>query len=321
MRALVACPHRLLLVDVATREVTVLEDHRPEYYGVSWTHDGLNLCLSHSGIDNGAIQSLEDYVSAERGTISLGARQTGEALTQPHQLLCTPEHVIAANTGRNCLTVVRQEDLFYRHHWLEESKWDRMGRDRCTGSHFNSVFLKDDRLFVLAHNHQNPSYLLVLDWPSLETIAKVPTPARWAHNIWPVEQGFWITCDTKRGALIEIASGKTIWSCGRPNSLTRGLACDGSVLLIGDSAERAREARADSHGGIYVLDVVSFKLLDYVELPYAGMVHEIRLLDVPDLCHHGHVFRGQLRTDPEAQARYGARAARLRAEEHLPLVA
>src|ERR1700733_16142636 len=104
MRLLVACPSWLFLVDSVTHEIEVVEHLGSEYYGISWDSAG-NLCLSHSGLDNDNMLSVEDYVNSEVGVLTLGQRQRIGCLSTPHQLLCHDRYVIATNTGRNCLTV------------------------------------------------------------------------------------------------------------------------------------------------------------------------------------------------------------------------
>ena len=70
MRLAIATPNHLLSYDLETRQLSHIENHRPEYYGISWTEDGERLVLSHSGIDNNSLLNLADYAQSERGWIS-----------------------------------------------------------------------------------------------------------------------------------------------------------------------------------------------------------------------------------------------------------
>lgn len=300
MRALVACPRRLLLVDIQRRSIGVVEGHRHEYYGVSWPFSGNELCLGHSGVVNDCVNTLDDYVKAEKGVVSLGRRQTDHAVLAPHQIVCTEEHVIATNTGRNCLTIFRQADLYFRHRWLDDAQWDRLGRDVFCGSHYNSVFVDGRHLYVVGHNFARPSFVLVLSWPDLAVEQRIKTTASGAHNVWRMPDGHLLICDTMRGSLVDITEGRTVWQCGRAGSLTRGLATDGRTLLVGHSQLMSRNGRANSDGGIYVIDLATWKTLDFLELPGMGMVNEIRLVDVPDLCHHGRPLAVVPQCDPVA---------------------
>ena len=91
------------------------------------------------------------------------------------------------------------------------------------------------------------------------------------------------------------------------------------------------KTRASRDGRVWVVERANWKTIDSLSLPGSGNVHEIRILDEPDLCHHGHVFRGHIATlgsphdaDPVAKvalarssANAGATAATDRWEQHV----
>ncbi|MCA9198427.1 MAG: hypothetical protein KDA87_12860 [Planctomycetales bacterium] len=298
MKALVACPLHLLEVDLDTHAVRRVESHRPEYYGVSWSHAGDRLILSHSGLNNEKMASLESYMDSEVGFLSTNGVAGAIGLSQPHQIVCTEQHVIATNTGRNSLTVFRQDDGFYKNIWIEDAKWDRKGKENCCGSHLNSVFLKDDQLFVLAHNFDRGSDVIILSWPDLQLIKRWKTKSLQAHNVWVTATDQVLVCDTMRGTLLDAVSNKVLWSCDEPTAMTRGLACDGKYVYIGRSEQSDRRGRTESDGGIWIVDRKSWKTQDYIHLPGVGNVMEVRLLDVPDECHHQRPFTGKYDTTP-----------------------
>ena len=60
--------------------------------------------------------------------------------------------------------------------------------------------------------------------------------------------------------------------------------------MVGESAKTGRDLRRGSWSGLWIIDRLSWKTLDYVGLGPYGAVHEVRLLDVPDEAHHGHIF-------------------------------
>ena len=72
VKALVATPNFILLVDVANRTVTPLESGNGEYYGLSWFPGARDIVTSHSGLDHLQIVSLEDYAKSELGWIASG---------------------------------------------------------------------------------------------------------------------------------------------------------------------------------------------------------------------------------------------------------
>ncbi len=303
MRLLVACPSWIFVVDSVTHEIEVVEHGRGEYYGISWDRIG-NLCLSHSGLDNDNMVSLEDYVNSEVGRLSLGAQTRNHCLSTPHQLVCHEEFVVVTNTGRNCLSVFRQKDLFYFQKWLNDERWDRLGAKNKVGQHFNSVTFYDGRLFVLAHNLDRNSFILELSWPDLELIRRIETTALWAHNIWPRENNELIVCNSKQGSLLEVKSNATVWSAQNDRTITRGLACARGQAFVGISKISGRHERGTSDGGIAVLNSTSLRQIDYIKLPHSGAVHEIRVLDAADSCHHGLPFNGEIQGSPQSMAAY-----------------
>jgi hypothetical protein len=215
-------------------------------------------------------------------------------LSVAHQILWADNRIVATNTGRNCLTVFRTDDWFYRHYWIDEHRWDRLGPDATCGSHFNSLFLRDDQLYVVAHNHDRGSAIVRLAWPEMQLLGIYPTPTLMAHNVWVTDEGQVIVCDSMRGTLVDVSTGDVLWRCDVPDVVTRGLAADQDHLYIGHSAIGSRAERTRRDGRVWIVERSSYKTVDSLRLPGSGNVHEIRLLDVPDLCHHGFPFRGSI---------------------------
>lgn len=302
MKCLVACPHRLLLVDLDSGKIGVVEAHRQEYYGISWTRDGQRLCLSHSGLDNAALGTMESYLDAEQGWLSLGGQSSPRCLAGPHQVLCLDGQVVATNTGRNCLTVFQPDNLFYQNRWLDRVRWDRKGRQHNCGSHFNSLFFRDDCLYILAHNFDKGSYVLVLSWPDLQVLDRIDTGAQHSHNLWPWPGGEILLCNSTSGSLLEARSGHVFWQMD--GVLTRGLACSGRHVLIAGSAITTVAERPVSDSCIFIVDRRDWKLLDVFHLPGAGVIHEIRIIDRADECHHGQPLHVVPPVDPVATARF-----------------
>lgn len=303
MKLLVSSPHRLFLVDSITHDVKVVEQHRQEYYGISWTKAG-QLVLSHSGLNNAALLTFEDYAQSEKGRLSLDQKSVPDCLSQPHQLLCLPNHILTANTGRNCLTVFRQDDLYYRHYWFDRIHWDRLDSQTQRGSHFNSIYFKDERVYLLAHNNNQRSFVLELAWPSLEVIRRIDSTVEESHNIWLTDSLQMIVCNFKNASLDDISSGEVLWKSPERNVFPRGLASAQGLVFVGQSKITGRGGRASSHGGIWVLEKQSWQIIDFIPLPFSGNIHEIRVLDSADDCHHGHPFAGIIEGSDEATNKY-----------------
>lgn len=290
--AVVATTGHLLLVDLYTKKVVPLENERPEYYGVSWFPGGKSLVLSHSATDNAQMKDIVAYASSEVGYLSQGKAVTEAFLSAPHQILCASDgRVICTNTGRNAITVIDiDKPGFFQEKKLSTARWDRLSLEGATGDHLNSVYEKNGLLYVIAHGHNKGSLLATLGYPDLEMVSLEPIEGRTGlHNIWVTDEGQKIACHSNVGALIDLDSNKVIWEAGSP-IYTRGLAASADFVLVGESQMTGRDLRRSSLSGLWVLESGTFKTLDYICLGPYGAVNEVRLLNVSDLAHHGHLF-------------------------------
>lgn len=312
--ALVATSSYLLRVNLSTKEVVPLEAGRPEYYGVSWFEDDTDLTLSHSGLDNRTLMDLGSYAQSEVGWISRGDQESRKFLSQPHQIVCAPDgRVVCANTGRNVVTVI---DLakpgLYHEAGIGPARWDRLSPEGKTGDHINSVFIRDQQLFVIAHRFDKGSQIACFSYPELELLSIRPCEHKTGlHNIWVTGEGQQISCHSEAGTLVDLAEDVELWSSGSA-IYTRGLAASAEYVVLGESQRSGRDLRHSSISGLWIIDRKTWKALDYICLGPYGVVNEVRLLDVPDEAHHGKVFKG-LRRLLERDLREDARSSRITA--------
>jgi len=292
--AIVSTSTYLLLVDLQSRQVQPLEHARPEYYGISWFANTQDLVTSHSGLNNEDLVDISSYAQSEKGWLSSGELSSRPILSAPHQIVCAPDgRVICTNTGRNTITVLdlKQQTIF-QEAGLSDARWDRLALDNIPGDHLNSVFLRSDHLYVIAHGHSYGSKLVTFHYPSLELINIEPLGyRRGLHNIWVTADDQRISCDSENGRLIDLDCSIPLWESGVP-IYTRGLAASEEYVLIGESQKASRNARYYTSTGLWILDRRTWTSIDYLCLGPYGPVHEVRLLDVPDDAHHGHLFNG-----------------------------
>lgn len=292
--AIVSTSTYLLLVDLQSRQVQLLEHARPEYYGISWFANTQDLVMSHSGLNNADLVDISSYAQSEKGWISSGELASRPMLSAPHQIVCAPDgRVICTNTGRNTITVLDlKQPTVFQEAGISDARWDRLALDNITGDHLNSVFLRSDHLYVIAHGHSYGSKLVTFHYPSLELIGIEPLDSRKGlHNIWVTADDQRISCDSENGRLIDLDCSIPLWESGAP-IYTRGLAASEEYVLIGESQRANRKDRYYSSSGLWILDRRTWKSVDYLCLGPYGQVHEVRLLDVPDYAHHGHIFNG-----------------------------
>lgn len=293
--ALVATVRYLLLVNLHTGAVTPIENSRTEYYGITWRPNSEALILGHSGTDNAALHDIAGYANSETGWVSEGvAHRSPTFLSAPHQILCGSDgRVICTNTGRNCITVV---DLakpgHYQEHRVSAARWDRLSLQGDTADHLNSVYERNGRLYVLAHAHGQGSFVSVLQYPDLSPVENWPRMRiTGLHNIWVDASGQAVSCHSSAAAIVDVRSGARLWQAGSPVYL-RGLAACDEYIIVGESEVTGRDLRRSSHSGLWILDRKSWSALDYLSLGPYGAVNEVRLLNVPDIAHHGQIFCG-----------------------------
>ena len=135
-----------------------------------------------------------------------------------------------------------------------------------------------------------------------ELLERIDCPVHHSHNVWPLEDGRILVCDSMHGRLVDVASGEAAWECADAAAFTRGLACAGDFVYVGKSAQAVPAKRATSDGGVWVVDRRTWKLADFIPMPRAGTVHEVRVVDGCDECHHGRPLLELPSTDPGAAA-------------------
>lgn len=290
--ALVATTSYLLLVDLQSKQVFPLENERPEYYGISWFSGSSNLVLSHSGQNNADLIDISQYALSEQGWISAGGEKSKSFLSAPHQIICAPDgRVVCTNTGRNVITVLGfDQPNVFQEGGISGARWDRLALDQVIGDHLNSVFLCDDKLFVIAHGHHKGSRLAIFSYPDLCLLSVESLGAKTGlHNIWVTPDGQRISCHSETGSLVDLDAVQPLWHSGSP-IYTRGLAASRDHVVVGESQKTERHLRRSSLSGLWILDRRTWQSIDYLCLGPYGAVNEVRLLDVIDEAHHGHPF-------------------------------
>jgi uncharacterized cupin superfamily protein len=159
-----------------------------------------------------------------------------------------------------------------------------MDPNQRLGNHYNSIEYANGRLYVVAHNFEKGSFTVELEWPSLRIIDLWNHSTSGIHNLWIRDDGVWLSCDTMKNGLIDLKSDTLLWQTEKW-SLTRGLAATSKDIYVGSSEHAPREMRPTSETGIWIVEATTMRTSDYHWLGNFGGVHELRLIDEPDLCH------------------------------------
>ena len=267
-------------------------DGEYSHFGLSWSSEAI--FVSYSRVSNEELLTHEAFVGAERGEVVSYGRDgeivagTPKRMLMPHQIEWVEDRLLVVDTGRERLSAYAADGTLIRDVALGDVGWDR-GPDDRMGHHFNSVRRSGERVWVVAHNHDRPSELWELSWPSLELVEIHVTGAAWAHNLWEGSLGL-VVCDSRRGALREVRTGEALWTAEEEGPLTRGLAVDADHLFVGRSEPSTRHGRLYNDGGLWVIDRQTLKTAEELRFPGLGCVNEVRLLDGTDECHNGEPF-------------------------------
>lgn len=297
--ALISTVTGVLLVNLNTKRVFPLKTEYVEYFGISWFPQGKELVLSNNMIQ--ATEPIADpllnLILSERGILSVGEKKLPPFLSDPHQILCTADDkIICTNTGRNSLSVLDVN----RPHLVQDIKifderWDSIPLNGFMkkGHHLNSLFQKDDKLYVIAHGNEKGSSLVTLSYPDFDILSiEFLGGNRYLHNIWVTSEEQRISCLSEKGGLIELGKNTTsiLWEASTP-IFTRGLAASSDFVLIGESQISGGKERGVSVSGLWLVDRKTWKTLDYFYLGPYGAIHDVRLVNISDEAHHGYIFQ------------------------------
>jgi len=305
MSVVFSTPQTLYTYDFVAAVLTPVATSPREFYRISGGAG--KLILTHSCIDPETLKTHADFRGSPLGILSISSgdssMRTEPCLLQPHQIECHQGVVLCANAGRNCLTVVDQQ-WRCRNVFPSTARWD-IGPGERKANHFNSVHVEGTHVYLLAHNYDRYSAVWVFEWPDLALVDVIPTRAEWAHNVWTTG-GDLIVCNSKAGTLYCVTAREDVWAHDGRGYITRGLAANATCVVVGLSALASRGDRKDSDSGFCIVDRKTMRTLDTYIFPGVGAVHEIRLLDEPDLCHSQDVLHVPDRFDHRQSLARGA---------------
>ncbi len=286
---LLSTPNAIWHFDGSTERLHRVHASLPEYYGISWNERGV--VLSHSLDDNLISWTDEDFRSDRRFGVCVQYACDGtqlmspRSMLHPHQLECVDKRVVAANTGRNSITLWDPSSGGSGDVSLIASRWDGM-LPGTISLHLNSVHVQDGLLYSVAHNGNLLSCVWVHRWPAMDLHAVFSTSARWAHNAWhSAELAGLLICDSKAGRLLSVDYNEAVWSTATPATITRGLAATEKYLVVGLSEFTPRAERNTSKGGFALINRASLRTEVEYWFDGIGNVHEVRVVSEADACH------------------------------------
>jgi len=165
----------------------------------------------------------------------------------------------------------RQSHYFYPNGHLSK------GNDSPNYNHFNSLFITQKDIFLLANNNtqksKRTSQVFVIDRTTMNVRDVLPLGNGGAHNCIPYK-GALLYCDSLHGGLRHGTS--TLFQ--DPSFFTRGVSLTRSSLILGGSGYAERTQRFGTDCIIWFLDFQGNILSSHL-LKGIGQIHEIRAID------------------------------------------
>jgi hypothetical protein len=244
VRLLVTTSHSILEVDSATGAITPVHRGLGLYFGIAT--DGERYFVAARG----RMVSAEMPPEAERGRILVFDKALRLHAEVIPPIALRDMHEILWHRGK--LWITCSFDNAVALHDAASGAWELWqplgvpAQPPLDANHFNSLAVRDNRLFVMAHN-RGPSELLAFQLPDRHLVIRTPLGEQ-AHNIrW--RNGIPLTCSSAEGVLVA-ADGWRVPVGGFP----RGLLFAGDETFVGISEIAERKDRDLSTGRVAVFD-------------------------------------------------------------------
>lgn len=247
------------------------------HYGITWNDDYLFALFASTCVLDGTGQFIRVYDKELRPVDDI----LHDSLAGVHQIQWHDGYLWVVNTNYDTVLACTQTGAVKHEHYLAPGyDPEEMGKH-----HINSIWFNDGFCYIVSHGLRNGEpCILKYSYPELLLVDKIPSAVN-GHNVAIVDDTMITLLPGMIGRI-----GKAPIAIG--GEIQKGLAVGDSVYLgssrnIKDRAER----RQDIYGKIYALSR-DFSVQDEYNLDM-GPVNEIRILDSPDLAHHGRPWTGK----------------------------
>ncbi len=258
---------------------TIVEDHRP--FGITWQDDKL-------------------YIAQPTSIVLLNKRLEHPVITLHglwygiHQILARDGKLWMISPRLNAIEICDLKTRDFSYFTLEDHKLRKLIPAECylqdrlkfsnDISHYNSIFIKDDRLYVSAHNHAKPSFISEYSYPDLKFIKRHEKLGKQIHNIY-VENDEIFTLDSLGSQSIVSTKGECI-KIGTKGQFVRGLAVTKELFIVACFPyDPKRHTRRQGESFIVVVDRKKKEVVKKLRVKDIGNINDIRILDEPDLAH------------------------------------
>jgi hypothetical protein len=223
-----------------------------------------------------------------------------------HQILLYDERLWMVSPRLNCLKIYSFKDgsmKYFRpkEQTISTGKPEKVivpGREntpQCRYAydwhHYNSILIKEDKLYLSAHNFNLPSFLMVFSYPGL--VLQETIEMGWKIHDIGVDDAVYV-CDSSGSRKVISNKGHAIpMGAHYEQSFLRGMVLTATHVCATHFPFNPK--RADRRNGNAYLSIVDRKTGDKqeYELKDVGNVNDLRVLDEYDFAHGIKSFRGK----------------------------
>lgn len=273
---LVATSHDVLLVNTSDASFRSFHSGYGLYYGITWDTSSVYIACRWypwytltAKIERPRLITITSDRLPMQSTYPYCAGGLHQILMSDDALLCT--------CSREDSLLIRSGGTWER--WYPSPDHKHHGRDT---HHFNSVWIKDDLLYVVGHNN-GPSDIWVFTWPGRELVTKHRAGNR-IHNVW-THDGDITFCNSRSGT-VETVRGEVL---ATPRGFPRGIAISDDECAVGVSTIASRRQRLRTTGCLAIYDP-DWREMTRIPLGTCGQILEVRRIDKRDHAHGPHEF-------------------------------
>lgn len=287
MKLIVASTKAVTHVDVRKGKVTNLNNLLGVQgwypYGITWSKK--NLFMGIHSVDPGHVRKIVSWDKDLKPAPGFSFGNT--VFWDVHQIQWYDGRLWVVSSGLNQVIIIDPPNKFTR--WVPNPNRPpgrrKPGHDPRDWNHFNSIWFEKNRVYLVAHNYEWGSEVWEFTYPGRKLV-KIHKQGFYSHNVCRIKGKLVNLSSTKAGRIKLGEKDEIAFGFGR------GLAV-GKKIFVGSSAfQKDREKRVGAKDGEILVYNQSLKLVKRISVPY-GDIREIRILDEPDLAHHGQPWTGR----------------------------
>ncbi len=283
-KLLVAGHNDVRYIDLENQQSSVFYNqhtsHRgiSSYYGITWNKTENTIFIIGTSVK--AIDPLKTrnllIALDQNGAFKKIIDET--QFSQAHQIQYYDNKVFVCDTRHNRICVIDHKNP-QNHKMYYPEPSNGPAKDI---SHFNSIHIYKDKVFIVAHNKNEPSWIYGADYVNGELINMQPflkDIGDQCHNVVEHKDHLFI-CNSNQGHLTDGFDNfiPTGW-------YPRGIIIHDDLLFIGKSRIACRKWRSELDGEIEIFSLSTKQRMGYITIPGIGQVYEIRCLNQYDVAH------------------------------------